>query len=105
MIRQAHTYLVGAMGGATLIALAIAGFRHARFGPGLPGLADRRARCGGDEAAAVSGGRTAAVGRPAGGAGSALEPAAMRPALAAATERQQAAERGRDAARSPRRRR
>ena len=66
MIRQAHTYLAGAMGGATLIAIAIAVFVvlvSAQVFRDWP-----LAALGGDDGAAVSESRVA----PGGAAGAAV---------------------------------
>src|SRR6478752_4083697 len=81
MVRQAHTYLVGAVSGATLIAIAIAAFVvlvSAQVFSAWPiaGLS------GGGESAAVS------EGHPAGGAGTAVTTAATQPASPAAGPRQ-----------------
>ena len=43
MVRQAHTYLAGAVSGTALIVAAVIAFRPARLGPGLQGVAGRRA--------------------------------------------------------------
>ena len=86
MIRQAHTYLVGAMGGATLIAIAIAVLRRARFGPGLQRLADRRRSAASDEAA-VSEAQPGSMPAP-GPAAQLRRLRPRRPTAAAATARQ-----------------
>ena len=73
MIRQAHTYLVGAVGGATLIALAIVAFAVLVSAQVFRDWPIAALGGNGDEAAAVSGGHEVSGGSSGAGA---TEPAA-----------------------------